>query len=152
MAVSDADLYEFWNAHITQVSGCTKCAETRDSPEICEAYATEGVSGKASKPHTKRACCRWAHSLSVAQIVAHTKRDPRFSSLPDKALRDLAKRFMKEMKGATPLGTPHRDREKAKLDYRVRSRRPPLSRACTRRTPHQLRGASLAVVAGYALR
>ena len=57
--------------------------------------------------HMKRACCLWAHSLSVAQIVAHTKSDPRFSGWKNDALRTLVKRFMQEMKGATPLGTPN---------------------------------------------
>ena len=110
---SDTDLYALWNAHIKPVRDCAKCETARGSPEACAAYTTEGKArGKTCMAHMKRACCLWAHSLSVAQIAAHTKSDPRFSGWKDDALRKLAKKFMQEMKGATPLGTPNEAKPK----------------------------------------
>ena len=48
---------------------CRKCTTTRASQEVREAYTSEGGSGKASNPLTKRACCLWEHSLSAAQLA-----------------------------------------------------------------------------------
>merc|ERR1712096_395157 len=75
-----------------------------------------GVAKRASDPTKKRACCKWEHSLSAAQLVEHAQAkfpEKHFSTRP---LLRLAKRFMTDNMGAAPLGTPH---ARQSPDYQV---------------------------------
>ena len=108
-------VFQYFREHVKPVIGCVKCTTTRDSQEVREAYTSEGGSGKASNPLTKRACCLWEHSLSAAQLAE--KAMTAFSGLKKKkplALQ-LAKEFMSVH--TTPLGTLHAT--DPKLDYQV---------------------------------
>ena len=107
----------FWRAHVQEVLGCEKCVVTRASEEVRAAYTAEGVNGKASDSTQKRACCRWAHSLSARQLVEKAQLAFADKGFKDRDILPLAKRFMADNMGAALLGKPHASQ--SKLDYQV---------------------------------
>ena len=136
----------YWRDHVQPTAGCVKCVTTRDDTEegadAREKYTTQGVNGKGSKPDEKDACCKYSHSTDPRRLATAAMAAFPEKQFTTRQLVPLAKRFMKDNMGAFPLGKPHTDRSKSKLDYqaRVHIARTLLSSCCL--SQHEHRSAS----------